>query len=51
MLSRSQALVVLNALPHLGPITANRLLEACGGDPVAVLTTDPAALRRQGSRR
>jgi len=45
MLSRSQALVVLNALPHLGPITANRLLEACGGDPVAVLTTDPAALR------
>lgn len=45
MLSRSQAMVVLNALPHLGPITANRLLEACGGDPVAVLTTDPAALR------
>lgn len=45
VLSRSQALLVLNALPHLGPITANRLLEACGGDPVAVLLADPAALR------
>lgn len=45
VLSRSQALLVLNALPHLGPITANRLLAACGGDPVAVLLADPAALR------
>lgn len=44
-LSRSQALMVLNALPHVGPITANRLLEACGGDPVAVLKADPAVLR------
>ncbi len=44
-LSRSQARLVLNALPHLGPITANRLLEACGGDPVAVLTADSATLR------
>lgn len=45
VVSPSQALLVLNALPHLGPITANRLLEACGGDPVAVLRADPATLR------
>ncbi len=45
VLSRSQALMVLNALPHIGPITANRLLEACGNDPVAVLMADPAVLR------
>ena len=44
-LTRLQALMVLNALPHVGPITANRLLGACGGDPVAVLMADPAALR------
>lgn len=44
-LTRLQALMVLNTLPHVGPITANRLLEACGGDPVAVLRADPAVLR------
>ncbi|MBM3872361.1 MAG: DNA-protecting protein DprA [Verrucomicrobia bacterium] len=44
-LSPSQALLVLNALPHVGPITANRLLEACGGDPAAVLAAAPETLR------
>lgn len=32
-----QALLVLNALPNIGPITLNRLLGELGGDPRAVL--------------
>lgn len=44
-LSRSQAFLVLNALPHIGPITANRLLAACGDDPVAVLAAATETLR------
>lgn len=32
-----QALLILNALPGMGPITLNRLLAAFGGDPCAVL--------------
>lgn len=36
-LTARQALLVLNALPNIGPITLNRLLEELGGDPCAVL--------------
>jgi DNA processing protein len=42
-LSERQALLVLNALPNIGPVTLNRLLQDLGGDPRAVL----AAPRRQ----
>lgn len=31
-----QALLVLNALPNIGPITLNRVLQELGGDPQAV---------------
>ncbi len=37
-LSESQAFLVLNALPNIGPITLNRLLAELGGDPRAVFT-------------
>src|ERR1035437_5128404 len=37
-LSELQAFLVLNALPNIGPITLNRLLEELGGDPRAVVT-------------
>jgi DNA processing protein len=36
-LTARQALLVMNGLPEIGPITLNRLLEEFGGDPVAVL--------------
>lgn len=39
-LSPSQAFLVLNALPHIGPVTLNRLLAELGGDPVAVLAAE-----------
>jgi DNA processing protein len=39
-LSPSQALLVLNALPHIGPVTLNRLLAELGGDPGAVLAAE-----------
>lgn len=32
-----QAFLILNALPHIGPITLNRLLEHFNRDPVAIL--------------
>jgi DNA processing protein len=35
-LTEQQAFLVLNALPNIGPITLNRLLEELGGDPRAV---------------
>ena len=37
-LTEWQALLVLNALPNIGPITTNRLLEELGGDPRAIFT-------------
>ena len=37
-LTELQAFLVLNALPNIGPITLNRLLEELGGDPRAVFT-------------
>lgn len=39
-LTERQAFLVLNALPNIGPITLNRLLEELGGDPRAVFTTE-----------
>lgn len=37
-LTERQAFIVLNALPNIGPITLNRLLEDLGGDPRAVFS-------------
>ena len=37
-LSESQALLILNALPEVGPITTHRLLEAFDGDPCRILS-------------
>lgn len=39
-LSPAQALLVLNALPHIGPVTLNRLLGELDGDPCAVLAAE-----------
>jgi DNA processing protein len=35
-LTEQQAFLVLNALPNIGPITLNRLLEELGGDPRSI---------------
>lgn len=43
-LTSRRAFMILNALPHIGPITLNRLLERFGGDPVAVLGASPTEL-------
>lgn len=43
-LTEQQAFLVLNALPNIGPITLNRLLEELGGDPRLVLTTEARRL-------
>lgn len=43
-LTEKQALLVLNALPKIGPITLNRLLEELGGDPRALLSADRRTL-------
>ncbi len=45
-LTRRQAFLVLNGLPSIGPIGLNRLLEAFGDDPAAVLDASSAALRQ-----
>lgn len=37
-LTERQAFLVLNALPNIGPVTLNRLLEELGGDPRTVFT-------------
>ncbi len=37
-LTEQQAFLVLNALPNIGPITLNRLLEELDGDPRAIFT-------------
>ncbi len=39
-LTERQAFLVLNALPNIGPITLNRLLEELGGDPREIFKTD-----------
>lgn len=43
-LTARHVLLVLNALPNIGPITLNRLLEELGGDPRAVLRAAPKTL-------
>ncbi|MCX6955649.1 MAG: DNA-processing protein DprA [Verrucomicrobia bacterium] len=43
-LTERQAFLVLNALPNIGPITLNRLLEALGDDPREVLAADKRRL-------
>jgi DNA processing protein len=43
-LTERQALLVLNALPNIGPITLNRLLDELGGDPRTVLQADKRRL-------
>lgn len=43
-ITERQAFLALNALPNIGPITLNRLLEELGGDPRAVLSADKKQL-------
>jgi DNA processing protein len=43
-LTEKQAFLALNALPGLGPIGLNQLLEAFGGDPRAALSGDRRSL-------
>jgi len=38
-LTEQQAFLILNALPNIGPITLNRLLEDLGGDPRTIFST------------
>jgi DNA processing protein len=45
-LTEQQAFLVLNALPNIGPITTNRLLEELGGDPRAIF--EAGARRLEG---
>jgi DNA processing protein len=45
-LSETQAFLVLNALPHIGPITLNRLLAELGQDPTAVFTVSTGRLEQ-----
>lgn len=44
VLTEAQAYLVLNALPDIGPITTNRLLEALGGDPREIFEVGSARL-------
>ena len=39
-----QAFIVLNALPNIGPVTLNRLLDELGGDPRAIFSAGPRRL-------
>lgn len=43
-LTARQALLVLNALPNIGPISLNRVLAELGGDPRAVLSANKRQL-------
>ena len=44
-LTEVQALLVLNALPNIGPITTNRLLDTLGGDPRRIFAADARTLQ------
>lgn len=44
-LTPRQAFMVLNALPHIGPVTLNRLLDQFGRDPAAVLQASARELQ------
>ena len=43
-LTSEDAYLVLNGLPHVGPVTSQRLLEAFGNDPVAILSASQRQL-------
>lgn len=43
-LTERQAFLVLNALPNIGPITLNRLLDELGGDPRSILAAEQRRL-------
>ena len=45
-LTPRQALMVLNDLPNIGPVSLNRLLTEFGGDPCAILHADRRRLER-----
>ena len=45
-LTQHQALLILNGLPHVGPVMLRHLMDAFGGDAVAVLTARPTELMR-----
>jgi DNA processing protein len=44
-LSRSDAWLILNAIPHIGPVNTRRLLESFEGDPLSILSATPKVLR------
>lgn len=46
ILTPRQALMVINALPNIGPITTRRLLAAFDGDPARVLAASMSELKR-----
>ena len=43
-MTERQARLVLNALPNIGPVTLNRLLQELGGDPRRVFAVSRAQL-------
>ena len=43
-ISSSEAWIVLNAIPHIGPVNTRRLLNAFGDDPLAILSASDKAL-------
>jgi DNA processing protein len=45
-LTPRQALMVINALPNIGPVTTRRLLAAFDGDPARVLAASAGELKR-----
>lgn len=45
-LTKTQALMALNGLPRLGPVTLRRLLNEFNDDPNAILSADKSALLR-----
>ena len=47
-LSQRQALLALNAIPHVGPVTLRRLMDAFNRDAVAVLSAPRAQLLEVG---
>ncbi|MCB1123889.1 MAG: DNA-processing protein DprA [Verrucomicrobiae bacterium] len=44
-LDRTNAFIVLNGLPNIGPITLRRLLDAFNGDPVAIFEAPTSHLK------
>jgi len=45
-LTQQQAFIILNALPHIGPITLNRLLTELGEDPRVIFAANAARLEQ-----